>query len=64
MEENLFTAQPGFGSPGRINLSRGGGIGFFSFLFSGPEPSSAESNMKSVAVWMCVHTFLLLIGEM
>lgn len=40
------------------------GFYFWIFFFSGPEPNSAESNMKSVSVWMCVHAFLLLIGEM
>lgn len=45
-----------------INLSQGGNISIF---LSGPQLISvaAESNMKSVTVWMCVHIFLLLLGE-
>lgn len=63
----FFYSQPTFGSARRSNLSGGGGIRICIYLFfSGPELSSAPaaSKMKSVAVWMCIHTFLLLIGEM
>lgn len=43
-----------------INLSQGGNISLI-----GPQLIflAAESNMKSVTVWMCVYSFLLLLGE-
>lgn len=57
-KKDIFYSQTTFGSTRRINLSGGGGIRIF---LEGPELSS---KMKSVAAWMCVSTFLLLIGEM
>lgn len=66
VEKGYFYSQPTFGSSRRSNLSGGGGIRICILFFSGPELSSApaDSKMKSVAVWMCIHIFLLLIGEM
>lgn len=43
-----------------INLSQGGNI---SEIGSQLIFLAAESNMKSLTVWVCVYSFLLLIGE-
>lgn len=43
-----------------INLSQGGNISLIGPQLLFP---TAESNMKSVTVWVCVYSFLLLLGE-